>query len=184
MRKANGQFGKGDHWRRPQAFREREWLLDNYVTKERSTGEIAVEFGTTGAAILFWLRKHGIERRTVSGARKIKWWGAVGSDNPMWNKRGELNHRWLGGVTPDRQTFYTSQAWKAACSAVWKRDGARCRKCSVRRNDAPDTPFHVHHVVSFANKTLRADPSNLVLLCEVCHFFVHSRRNVDREFLP
>jgi len=33
------------------------------------------------------------------------------------------------------------------------------------------------------NKELRTDPNNLVLLCEVCHNFVHSKLNKNREFL-
>lgn len=184
MRKANGQFEKGHHWREARPFREKDWLVDNYIAQRRSTGEIAAEFGTTDAAILFWLRKHGIPRRTVSEARGIKHWGQSGADNPMWNKRGELNPRWLGGVTPDRQAFYTSKEWKAACSFVWKRDKAACRRCALRRDDSPDMPFHIHHVVSFADKELRAEPSNLVLLCEACHQFVHSRENLTREYLP
>jgi 5-methylcytosine-specific restriction endonuclease McrA len=184
MRKPNGQFGQGDHWRPYQMFRDKEWLYANYVTMSRSTGEIAAEFHTTDSAILYWLHKHGIPRRSVSEARKLKHWGLSGSDNPMWNKRGELNPRWLGGVTPERQGFYTSRAWKMACSTVWKRDKATCRRCGLRQQDSPDMPFHVHHIVSFADKELRADSDNLVLLCETCHQFVHSRRNINREYLP
>lgn len=184
MRKPNGQFSPGHHWRKPQAFRERDWLVRNYVEQQRSTGDIAAEFGTTDGAILFWLRRHNIPRRTISAARAIKHWGASGADNPMWNKRGELNPRWLGGVTPERQAFYTSRGWKRACSAVWKRDSARCRRCDMHRNDQPGMPFHIHHIVGFADAELRAEPSNLVLLCEVCHHFVHSRANTAREFLP
>ena len=183
MRKSNGQFSKGDHWREPQAFRDRDWLTEQYVVLERSTGEIAEEFGVTDAAILFWLKKHGIPRRSVASARAIKHWGASGVDNPMWNKRGELNPNWRGGVTADRQAFYTSEEWKSACSTVWKRDDATCCRCGQHRTDSLDMPFHIHHIVSFADKDLRAEPSNLVLLCEACHQFVHSRRNVSREYL-
>lgn len=184
MRKSNGQFGKGDHWRPHQVFRDEDWLLQNYVQLQRSAGEIATEFGTTNSAIFFWLRKHGIPRRTISEARKIKHWGQVGSDNPMWKRCGELNPHWLGGVSPERQTFYNTEEWKQACSIVWKRDGACCRRCKTHRKDVADMPFHIHHIVSFANKELRADPRNLALLCEECHHFIHSRRNVNREFLP
>ena len=184
MRKPNGQFGIGDHWRKPQAFREREWLVRNYIEQKRSTGDIAAEFGTTDGAILFWLRKHGIPRRPVSAARAIKRWGSVGADNPMWNKRGELNPRWLGGVTPQRQSFYTSVEWKRACAAVWKRDGARCRRCGMHRAERPDMPFHIHHIVSFADAELRADTANLALLCEACNHLVHSKANTARDFLP
>ena len=183
MRKSNGQFSKGDHWRKPQAFRDQGWLTEQYAVLSRSTGDIAAEFGVTDAAILFWLRKHGIPRRTVSEARGIKHWGAAGADNPMWNKRGELNPRWLGGVTPERQSFYASKEWKSACSLVWKRDGAKCRRCNLHRDDSPDMPFHIHHLVSFADRELRAEPSNLVLLCEACHQFIHSRGNLTREYL-
>lgn len=183
MRKQNGQFGKGDHWRSPQPFRELEWLKENYVRLERSTGEIAKEFGVTDAAVLFWLKKHGIARRSVSEARTIKHWGASGADNPMWNKRGELNPRWLGGITPQRQAFYTSLEWKSACCIVWKRDNATCCRCGQHKNDARDMPFHIHHIVSFSDKDLRAEPSNLVLLCEVCHLWVHSKKNVKNDYI-
>lgn len=182
MRDNNGRFTKGYHWRTAQAFRSKEWLEDNYVKNEISSGDISKMFGVTDAAILFWLKKHGIPRRTVSGARKIKHWGLSGVDNPMWNMRGELNHNWKGGVTAERQAFYTSREWKRACSSVWKRDNATCRRCESP--SCQELPFHIHHVVSFSDKNLRADVGNLVLLCEPCHQFVHSRKNIDREYLP
>lgn len=34
-----------------------------------------------------------------------------------------------------------------------------------------------------AGVELRAVPSNLALLCRPCHLWVHSRQNVNREFL-
>jgi len=43
--------------------------------------------------------------------------------------------------------------------------------------------FHVHHIVSFAVRELRAAVSNLALLCEDCHRFVHSNANTACEFL-
>ena len=184
MAKVNGQFEKGEHWRPEQPFWGRDWLIRNYVIEGRSAGDIAAEFSTTDAAILYWLRKYGIPRRLISEARGLKHWGLSGEDNPMWNRRGELNPRWLGGITPERQAFYTSRAWKMACSAVWKRDKATCIRCGLYRDDQLDMPFHVHHIVSFADKELRADTDNLVLLCEACHQFVHSRKNVNREHLP
>jgi 5-methylcytosine-specific restriction endonuclease McrA len=183
-RNKRGQFLPGTHWRTAQPFRDAAWLRREYVDQGRSTGDIATQFGVTDAAVLFWLRKHGIPRRDISAARGLKRWGASGSDNPMWNKRGELNPRWLGGVTPQRQSFYTSQAWKDACSFVWKRDAATCQRCGIHRTEQPDLPFHIHHIESFAVVRLRAEPSNLVLLCEICHHFVHSKGNVDGSFLP
>jgi len=183
MRDKYGRFTKGTHWRPAQLFRDRDWLREQYVRLERSTGDIAREFGVTDAAVLFWLRKHGIPRRSVADARRVKHWGVSGVDNPMWNKRGELNPSWRGGVTPERQAFYASVEWRKACSAVWKRDNATCQRCDLHRDDSPDMPFHIHHIVPFSDRALRAVVGNLVLLCESCHRFVHSKRNTSREYL-
>lgn len=182
-RNTKGQFLHGTHWRESQPFREKEWLDREYIELGRSTGDIAAQFGVTDAAIIHWLKKHGIPRRSVSEARKLKRWGAVGADNPMWNRRGELNPNWKGGVTPERQAFYQSQEWKDACIFVWKRDGAKCKRCGLHRDEQPDMPFHIHHIVSFAVPELRAANDNLVLLCKMCHQFVHSRKNENGDFL-
>ena len=184
MRNEKGQFQKGHHWRPAREFRSKDWLLKNYVQQGMSTGEIAAMFGVTDAAVIFWLRKHGIPRRSVSAARYIKHWGAVGCDNPMWNKRGELNPNWRGGVTAERQAFYSSAEWRTACAEVWKRDRATCRRCEMKKEESADMPFHIHHIIPFESVDGRADTGNLVLLCEACHQFVHSRKNVAREYLP
>jgi hypothetical protein len=182
-RKPNGQFEKGEHWRQHKPFREKGWLIEHYINQQMSTGEIATMFGVTDTAVLFWMKKHNIDRRSISQARGIKKWGVSGSDNPMWNKRGELNPRWLGGITPERQAFYTSRKWKIACSAVWKRDSATCQRCGIMKKENKDIPFHIHHVKSFSDKKIRAETSNLVLVCEICHHFIHSKRNKNCEYL-
>jgi 5-methylcytosine-specific restriction endonuclease McrA len=180
-RNKKGQFLKGCHWRSFQRFRDEKWLRHHYIDLRMSTGDIAKMFEVTDAAILFWMRKHKISRRSVSNARKIKHWGNCGIDNPMWNKKGKLNPNWRGGCSPERQLFYESQEWKSACSFVWKRDKATCRRCGIKRNNK--IRFHIHHVVSFANKKLRAKPSNLILFCKRCHDFVHSKRNKNHEYI-
>ena len=179
----SGRFKKGQHWRKPQPWWDREWLLSQYVSLGKSASEIAREGGVTQNAICFWLKKHGIKTRTMREVRAAKHWGLYGANNPMWNRRGELNPRWKGGVTPERQAFYTSEAWRFAFDSVWKRDKARCRRCCLRREDSPDMPMHVHHIKPFSVVELRAEVRNLVLLCESCHRFVHSRKNVHRDYL-
>lgn len=98
----------------------------------------------------------------------------------------EMNPRWLGGATPERQEFYRSQEWKAACRAVWVRANACYERCSRdhRTVNRDEESFHVHHIMSFQVKELRAVVSNLALLCRPCHLFVHSKANTAREFLP
>lgn len=178
-----GRFQKGQHWRPCKPWWDRQWLVDQYVDQGKSASDIAAEWGVTAGAILFWLRKHGVERRSVSEARSRKHWGVFGHDNPMWGQTGDLNPRWTGGSTPERQAFYASQEWKSVCAFVWKRDSATCRRCRSYKQSAADV-YHIHHIVPFSNKDLRANPDNLVLLCGSCHKFVHSKLNVERRFLP
>jgi hypothetical protein len=117
----------------------------------------------------------------MSEIRKMKRWGQSGVDNPMWNKKGELNPRWLGGITPERQSFYISQEWKNVCSEVWKRDKAICQRCGLRKET--DMPFHIHHIKSFKESKLRADINNLILLCETCHQWIHSKGNKSNDYI-
>ncbi|HPD58296.1 MAG TPA: hypothetical protein PKW17_13720, partial [Smithellaceae bacterium] len=80
----NGRFKKGHHWRPPQNFRNKKWLIENYINKKRSMGEIASEFNVTEAAIRFWMVRYKIPRRNVSEARKLKKWGLSGKKNGMY----------------------------------------------------------------------------------------------------
>lgn len=180
MTKNSGQFKKGQHWRPRQPFWDRDWLYVEYVQKKRSAGEIAFQFGVTEAAILFWLRKHKIRRRSVSEARQVKHWGLSGALNGMFGKTGSQNPHWLGGVTPDRQSLYSSLEWAAASKIVWRRDQGKCQRCGRKKNGRQ---MHIHHIVSFAVATLRTDSANLVLLCDDCHKWVHSRKNINSEFI-
>lgn len=196
MRNEKGQFVKGyrpsratefkkgcENWRKPQLFRDKAWLEREYVAKQRTTGEIAQEFGVTGAAIIFWLRYHQIPRRTISETRAIKRWGAPGAKNPMYGKRGALSTNWKGGRTPERQVFNSSIEWRAIVPLVWERDNAACQRCGRMYQSGSSRSFCIHHIVPFQVKELRAELSNLVLLCTACHRFVHSKANVNRDFI-
>lgn len=182
--KNSGRFQKGQHWRSPQPWWDRSWLAEHYLTLGKSAADIAREGCVTENAILFWLKKHGIKTRSMQEVRAAKQWGASGENNPMWGKFGDLNPRWKGGVTAERQAFYASDEWRKACSAVWARDNATCCRCGVNRKSDPDVAMHVHHIQPFAVVAMRSAVDNLVLLCKPCHQFVHSRKNVLREYLP
>jgi len=103
------------------------------------------------------------------------WAGVTGPDHPSWK----------GGLTPERAQFYASNAWKIACVAVWRRADAKCERCGLDSRTIPSKSrrFHVHHIVSFQVRELRAAVSNLALLCAPCHRFVHGKKNIAREFL-
>ena len=170
------EFKKGQHWRPHKIFRERTYLEQEYLGKKRSSSEIAAKHGVTDAAIIFWLRKHEIPRRTVSQARRVKHWGLSVSSKGMYGRRGADASNWKGGCSPDRQSFYSSFEWAKASIAVWKRDKHKCQRCDRPGRD-------IHHIVSFSVKELRAELNNLILLCVKCHHFVHSKKNKAREFI-
>lgn len=96
-----------------------------------------------------------------------------------WYKynHGENHAEWTGTAT-ERQAFSGSTEWRKVVKLVKARDNNQCQRCKTKRR-----PLHVHHIVSFAVKELRTDPSNLILLCEKCHRWVHSNGNVSAEYL-
>ncbi len=181
-RKSNGQFKRGSHWRQPQPHWGKGWLTERYLKRGMSAAEIATEAGCTVNNILHWLSKHNIPRRTISEARAVKHWGAAGPDNPMYGKCDEANPRWLGGVSPERQKIYSRHLWKELKKAVFARDEYKCRRC--RKKPVGHRQLHTHHPKRWAtHKMERFNIDNIITLCRKCHEFIHSKRNVSREFL-
>lgn len=182
MRAANGQFLKGAHWRHESPHWDANWLRNEYQTKQRSTGEIAEEIGITDAAILYWLKKHGIQRRSVSQARAIKHWGAVGEANPMHGKTGDKNPRYIDGSSPDRQRLYAQGEGREFLRSILERDGYRCAHCGAEKGARKS--LHVHHIKPWAgNSDARFDPANAITLCRGCHSWVHSKENKNKDYL-
>jgi len=94
------RFKKGEHWRDEKPFWNKEWLFNEYVINQKSCSEIASWFSISPQAIVFWLRKHDIQRRSISETRKVKHWGCFGADNPMYQKTWKppkpfWNKKWL-----------------------------------------------------------------------------------------
>ena len=89
-----------------------------------------------------------------------------------------------GGMYPERQSFYSSEIWSEVVKEIWKRDNAICQNCGKHHNTKENRGnFHIHHIVSFQIKELRADINNLVLLCKECHRWVHSKKNINKKFI-
>lgn len=110
-------------------------------------------------------------------------WGK--GNEPYWKgKTGEKHPSYKGGLTPERQSCYSSQEWVEAVKTVWHRDNATCQRCGVHHNTEEQRGnFHIHHIVSFQVRESRTEPSNLILLCKPCHKWVHSKKNVNKELL-
>lgn len=188
-----------------------QWLRERYIGRGLDCTQIAAELRKDPKTIWSWLRHYGIPTRPrgdfsrllqhgrspgfkLSDAHKDALRRVRQADGRKpylkngvhWLKLpGAVPGNWKGGITPERQAFYATDEWKAACKTVWARAGAKCERCSIHHNTAKSRgTFHVHHIVSFMVRALRAEPSNLALLCASCHRFVHSKRNINREFLP
>lgn len=161
------EFKTGEHWRKPQEFRDRKWLEENYVTTGRSLQHIAEQFGVTDSAIYFWLKKHGVSRN--SHARVSKRRGRFGKDNPMYGRTGILNPNWKGGLTPSRQAIYASAEWKRLTRIVRKRD-QWCVRCKSAEH------LEYHHIIPFRVAPLLAlEVSNVCRLCVKCHRGMYGR---------
>jgi thymidylate synthase (FAD) len=176
------QFKKGKHWRPRKAHWDREWLRREYIDCKRSASEIADAVGCKPNNIYFWLKKHSIETRDVSAARKIKYWGVTGEANPMFGRRGELSPTYVDGSAPERQKAYVQKQGREFLRAVYKRDGYCCRRCGAPKKQPKS--IHAHHIRPWAgNPELRFDLDNAVTLCRTCHSWVHSKSNIGREWL-
>lgn len=182
MRAANGQFLKGTHWRTEASHWDPDWLRHQYETLGRSAGDIAADAGVTDGAIHYWLHKHGIRRRSVAEARAIKHWGVSGAANPMHGKTGTANHRYIDGSSPDRQRMYSQGKGREFLRLILARDGYQCRRCGAGKTGPKS--LHVHYVKPWAgNEALRFSEANAITLCRACHCWVHSKKNVAREFI-
>jgi 5-methylcytosine-specific restriction endonuclease McrA len=131
-------------------------------------------------------KKHTAEtRKRLSDIAKadgrVPYDPAIGSY--MKGRSGASTPNWKGGITPQRQSVYSSTEWAACVKAVWKRENATCERCGIRKNEAGKTPFDIHHIVGFECVELRTVASNLALLCEPCHYWVHSRKNTRGAFI-
>lgn len=163
-----------------------EWLK-HYSIPIRPRGGASSSGSFVKGSDVWTGRRHTDEaRRKMRAARMADGHVPYLRDGVHWldGLPSSAHPNWKGGVTPERQAFYTTPEWKSACIAVWHRADARCERCSLDyRVVRGEQTFHVHHIVSFAVPELRAEPSNLALLCVECHHFVHGRTNTNRDFL-
>jgi hypothetical protein len=188
----------------------KEWLIQEYVEKGRSADDIALSIGRDPKRVWQWLKDYGIQTRqrgadygqlfqkgcesafkgkshTLENRKRTRELRLKDGRVPYlkngrhWlHEEGAVSPNWKGGVTPDRQDFYSTKEWKSAVAHVFARDKSTCRRCGSASKLRGD--MHVHHVVSFAVRELRSDVSNLVLLCVDCHRWVHSNKNEKKEY--
>lgn len=92
----------------------------------------------------------------------------------------EKHHNWKGGITDERICMCYRREWIDMKESIRTKYKHICQNCDNLENG---NKFHIHHLISFELKELRINPENLILLCKPCHNFVHSKKNINREFL-
>jgi len=174
-----GRFQNGEHWRKPQPFWERAWLYREYVTNMRSAADIAASQGCTENNILFWLKKHGIQTRTVSEIRSMKHWGVSGDKNPMYGVRDERHRGWKGGKASRPQGRVEYVAWR---NAVIERCSATCVSCGT--GPLIGKSLHAHHLLSWREfPNMRFNHDNGVVMCASCHSRLHAQTRKNGRFV-
>lgn len=161
------------------------WLRD-FGIPTRPRGSNPPPHTGSGEDNPFYGKKHSPEtRKLLSDMAKedgrVPYDPEIGSY--MKGRKGQDTPGWKGGITPERQALYSSVEWGDAVKVVWARADAKCERCGKSHNATARGTFHIHHIVGFANRELRAIPSNLVLLCKECHRFVHSKKNINHELI-
>lgn len=186
----------------------RDWLYEQYVTLGKDCPTIAREVNRDPKSVWNWLKDFGIptrprgsnveslpkgrapgfklsqdQRQKIREARLRDGHVPYMKNGQHWLKVSskESHPRWQGGITPDRQKFYASAEWQAVARKVWRRDRSTCQRCGKKHNRGE--PFDIHHIVSFGYEPLRCELSNLVLLCESCHYWIHGSENKERKFI-
>lgn len=80
-------------------------------------------------------------------------------------RRGENNHFWRGGVTPEQNLLRKQVEYKKWRDEVYEKDDYTCQCCGKRGGR-----LNAHHIFSFANyEELRFCVDNGITLCEDCH---------------
>lgn len=194
----------------PNAVTLRAWYWDDGLT----ANDIALKVGRHPKRVWEWLKAAGVETRPrgsyntqmflgkpsphrgkvhtadaiakiTKARRRVPREAYAGNGHYLRERTGPAHPSWKGGLTPERQAFYSTPEWKAVARAVWIRDQNICQRCGHKppRHGPKHNRGHVHHVVSFQVRELRLDLGNLVLLCADCHRWVHSRSNVLKELV-
>lgn len=172
---------------RPTNDPGKEVLVSMYCEQMMPAREIAERLGRSQNSILRWLKRHQIRIRTLKELRFLD--GHVpylkNGTHHLKNGRPENHPNWKGGASPERQAFYSTAEWRECVKAVWARDDAKCRRCGLDHRTIlrGTVRFELHHIDSFSIKERRAAADNVVLLCERCHLWVHSRKNKRKVLL-
>ena len=144
---------------RPAELTEPDTLRKLYVEHGMSTYGIADSLGCAASTVFDWLRRHGIETRSVG------------------SQPGALHHRWDGGGDP-----YYGKNWHEQRRKTLRRDEFECQNCDMGEGEHEESyglGLDVHHIVpvrEFEEKEEANRLDNLVALCRNCHNRLETER--------
>lgn len=146
----------------------KEWLLREYVTKNKSTQEISLElYGTkrNDTSVCDWLRRFDIPVRNGVGKGEEHW-------KYNFDKTDEER------VINRRYPEYTD--WR---KSVFERDDYTCCVCGEKGGR-----LNAHHLYGYDKyKELRTSLNNGITLCEQCHKSFHDiygrGNNTEKQFI-
>lgn len=88
--------------------------------------------------------------------------------------KGEKNHFWKGGITPEHLKIRGSLEHRLWRESVFERDNWTCQRCSRRSKKGDKVCLHPHHIKNFAKYPgLRFAIDNGITFCEDCHKEFH-----------
>lgn len=108
----------------------------------------------------------------------------VSSPLAIWDRRGENNPNWKGGVSAnyDDRLSYECMIWK---KDVYKKDLYTCQCCGAKNGNGKHIVLNAHHILNWSdNEEFRYDLDNGITLCDNCHRLFHKlygRRNNNKE---
>ncbi len=155
------------------AYKDAEWLREQYIVQNKSQKEIADIAGVSHHTIRSWIAKHSLQKPPGSWsigktpANKGKHYvnpKRSEADRARIRERmtGEKNPRWKGGITPRRIAI--RRGIEKIRQSIYIRDNYACRLCHRKGK------LNIHHVLPvWSRPDLALDPDNLVTVCLSCH---------------
>ena len=157
------------------AYKDRDWLREQYHTLGRPQADIANECGVAEITVRQWVRKHGLTKPIGSWSKGVSPWNQGLRYQGGWKlseetkqllssqKKGDRNPQWRGGVT--RDSVKLRQEAAAMRHQLLERDGFQCRLCGKLGG-----LLEIHHIIPiWAQPELAANRDNLAMVCVPCH---------------
>ena len=157
------------------AYKDRDWLHEQYVVKNLEQEAIAKLAGVSHHTIRAWVRRQGLQKPMGSWTKGRAPWNKAKRYKAGWShsseakalfrrqKLGANNPQWRGGITP--RALVIRRGMKDLRPRVFARDNYQCRLCGIVSKQ-----LDAHHILPiWARPDLALDMNNLVTLCRPCH---------------